>query len=114
MDKYLFCKDYVDFKKEVLDPLKESIKEASMELKKSRKIINSLKLNLEVVPYLDDVENELPDNDKYDIFCEGIVLELDKEVRECELNKYRIEERKIPYWDFKDLLYVRRREDKRA
>lgn len=114
MDKYLFCKDYVDFKKEVLDPLKESIKETSMELKKSRKVINSLKSNLETVPYLDDIENELPDNNEYDIFCEGILLELDKEVRECELNKYRIEERKIPYWDFKDLFYVRRRENKRA
>ena len=41
MDKYLCCKDYVDFKKEVLDPLKESIKETSMELKKSKRIINS-------------------------------------------------------------------------
>lgn len=114
MDKYLCCKDYVDFKKEVLDPLKESIKETSMELKKSKRIINTLKLNLEIVPYLDDIENELPDNNEYDIFCEGIPLELDKEVRECELNKYRIEERKIPYWDFKDLFYVRRRENKRA
>ena len=66
MDKYLCCKDYVDFKKEVLDPLKESIKETSMELKKSKRIINSLKSNLEIVPYLDDIENELPDNNEYD------------------------------------------------
>ena len=114
MDKYLFCKDYVDFKKEVLDPLKESIKESSRELKRSRGIISQLKLNFEAVPYLDDIESELPNKEKYEIFCEGIILELDKEVRECELNKYRIEERKIPYWDFKDLFYVRRRENKRA
>ena len=77
MDKYLSCKDYREYKRDVLDPLKVDINNISKMLNKSRRNVNGLFIE------------ELP-----------TVLELDKEVRECELNKFRIDERRINFWDF--------------
>ena len=105
MDKYLNYKEYLDFKRDVLDPLESFINDINEKLKRSKDVISELKLNLEIPSYEEDIENDLPDNEEYEIFCEKIILEFDFEIRECELNRFRTEETKIPFWDFKNLFY---------
>lgn len=97
MDKYLSCKDYRECKRDVLDPLKVDINNIGKMLNKSRKNVNGL--FIEELPTVDD-SYILPDDEEYQTFCDKVVLELDKEVRECELNKFRIDERRINFWDF--------------
>lgn len=108
MDKYLSCKDYREYKRDVLDPLKVDINNIGKMLNKSRKNVNGL--FIEELPTVDD-SYILPDDEEYQTFCDKVVLELDKEVRECELNKFRIDERRINFWDFSKKLIILRGEN---
>lgn len=60
---------------------------------------NLLNIDLDEI----NITDELFGDKEYELFCEEVILEFDKEIRECELSKFKMNERKIPYWSFESL-----------